>query len=169
MASLFAGTGKKVGKISQRNFEEQVEDILNISKRFFEDGAWLNYKLCHDIFTESVGIDNLLILPLELLGDNQSAYLCKLGDFIGDPAIKSFRDASRDNVRSIAPDLWALQESPTRLAARKCFGAVGLNLPPKLLLHLRGELKDKILEVYKQSNADLAHDIGIDLSRYGYC
>jgi len=36
-------------------------------------------------------------------------------------------------------------------------------------IHLTPELKAKVLGTYRESNALLANDLGIDLAQFGYC
>ena len=171
LASIFSGIGKRVGEISQANFERQIAEILDFDKRYFIDGVWLDYKSSRDILVEAIGGDNVLILPQELLANDPEAFMDRLGAFIGDPGITTPSDAAKDNVRNLGPDAWRLRENLPQIFARKFLTILGLKTPRltrTLTLQLTEEIKTSILNTYKQGNANLARDLEINLGQFGY-
>jgi hypothetical protein len=171
LASIFSGIGKRVGEISQANFENQTAEILDFDRRYFIDGVWLDYKSVRDILVEAVGDDNLLILPQELLANEEQSFLSRLGAFIGEPGIKSSLSATKENVRGLGADVWQLRESLPRILTRKLVTRIGFKsaqLAMSGTLQLTDDLKTNILNRYKNGNARLASDLGINLGQFGY-
>ena len=168
-ASRFASIGKRVGAISQANFDRQMSDILDPSRRYFTDGIWLDYKLSRDLMAEALGEANCLLLPQELLATDQAAFLRSLESFMGESTLADSvpKSGTKENVRSDKADTWMLRQGVARIVARKCLNAVGIKSEPKRL-RLTNELKERILSVYRESNRNLARDLNLDLGRYGY-
>jgi hypothetical protein len=168
-ASRFASIGKRVGAVSQANFDRQMSDILDPSRRYFTDGIWLDYKLSRDLICEALGEANCLLLPQELLAADQAAYLRSLRSFMGESILAESvpQSGTRENVRGDTVDTWMLRQGMARIVACKCLNAVGIKSEPKRL-RLAEELKDRILSVYRDSNRNLARDLNIDLGRYGF-
>jgi hypothetical protein len=152
----------------QKDFERESLEIIDPDKRYFIDGIWLDYKTTHDLIAGVIGEKNLLVLPVEQLGNEPSQYFSTLSGFLGEP-LKGL-NLERRNVRSIAPDVWKIEKTATRKAARKRrLGIVRALLARGAEIRLSSELKEKILSVYRDSNQNLASMLNLDLSRYGYC
>lgn len=168
LASRFTSIGTRVGTLSQRNFERQMKEILDPSRRYFTDGIWLDYKLCRDLMVEALGERNCLLLPQELLANDDASFLRRLGDFIGERSLaENTSGATRENVKAVDHNVWALRETWPRSILRRCLKAVGLKVKPKRL-RITDELKAQVLEVYRESNRHLGRDIQMDLGQYGY-
>jgi hypothetical protein len=156
LASRYAQHGKLAYEPGQADFERQALEIIDPAKRYSSDGVWLDYKTTRDLIANALGVDSVLILPLEQLSADRSGYFAALGGFLGE-AIAPDVEAAHRNVRSVAPDIWR---------RRKRWREIRLG--PEFEIRLGPDLKNKILAAYEDSNRRLAADIGIDLARYGY-
>ena len=168
LASLYATGGWMAVRPGQYDFERQTREIIDPDKRYFTDGIWLDYKATRDLIAEAVGEGNVLLLPLEQLGDAPSRYLAALSEFVGEPldslALK------RQNPRNIAPDIWQIRKKAMERAARKMpFGRFRALLARAAEIRLSSELKEKILAAYRDSNRGLASNSKLELAQYGYC
>lgn len=191
LASGYAQMSHKVRGASQKNFERWVRQILDPDQGYYEGGGvHHNYYLFWQQITEAVGVENTLVMPLELLRENRDAYLSRLFDFLEIPeegeSIKASLFESENlqrNARSSSKDTWGIRTPMRRgptLRPGRLFGFLGMNFPYKLPLrwpdfqrgqevHLTPELKSYILGVYAEGNQCLDHAIEeIDLHSYGY-
>ena len=171
LASRYATHCFLADEPGQADFERQTLEIIDPAKRYFIDGVWFDYKTTRDLIVNVLGVDGVLVLPLEQLSADRSGYFAALGGFLGE-AIAPDGEAAHRNVRSVAPDIWRCrkrwrpigQEVPRAVFESK----TKIRLGPEFEIRLDPELKSKILAAYKDSNRRLAADIGIDLARYGY-
>ena len=151
----------------QDDFERQSLEIIDPDKRYFIDGIWLDYKTTHELIGGVVGEKNLLVLPVEQLGNEPSRYFSMLSVFIGEPL--NGLQSERKNVRSIAPDVWRIERAAVRKVARKeRFRSIRALLAQGAEINLSTALKKKILAAYHDSNQQLAAALDIDLEQYGY-
>jgi hypothetical protein len=151
----------------QDDFERQSLEIVDPEKRYFIDGIWLDYKTTLDLIVGIVGENNILVLPVELLGDDPERYFSTLSVFLGE-SVNGFT-SNRKNVRGVAPDIWRIDATAIRKVARKKrFGRVRALLTRDAEISLSPELKSRILAAYRESNQALASAIGVDLMQYGY-
>jgi hypothetical protein len=169
LASRYVTNGWLAARLPlQSDFERQTLEIIDPDKRYFIDGVWLDYKTTHDLIAGVAGENNLLVLPVEQLGNEPSRYFSALSAFLGEPL--NSLDLERKNVRSIAPDVWQIEAAEIKKAARKKrFGSIRVLLARGAEIRLAPELKEKILKVYRDSNQSLASALNLDLARYGYC
>ena len=167
LASRYAQHGKLADEPGQADFERQTLEIIDPAKRYFIDGVWLDYKTTRDLIVNVLGVDGVLILPLEQLGADRSGYFAALGRFLGEAIAPDDEAEHRENVRSVAPDVWRCTMGSRRFG--RLFAIVGLSARREIEIRLGPEVKSKILAAYEDSNRRLAADIGIDLARYGYC
>ena len=132
-------------------------EIIDPDKRYFLDGVWLDYKTTRDLVSQAVGENNVLMLPLEQLGNEPSRYFSALSGFIGEPLSPDSLAVQRSNFRSVAPDFWQIRANAMKRAARKKpFGRFRAFLARPTEIRLSPALKEKILATYRDSNQDLA-------------
>ena len=75
LASNYSQFSHIIPRASQKDFERQIEHLMNHKQRYFWEGVWGNYYLLRNIILEAVGKSNYLILPFELLQVNPNKYL----------------------------------------------------------------------------------------------
>jgi hypothetical protein len=170
LGSYYAKAGALAETPGQADFERQALEIIDPEKRYFVDGIWLDYKMTRDLVAQAIGENNVLVLPLEQLGNEPSRYFSALYNFIGEPPNLDRVTLERSNFRSVAPDFWRIRESAMKRAARKKpFGTLRAFLARPTEIRLSPALKEKILAIYRDSNQDLAASLDVDLAQYGYC
>jgi hypothetical protein len=171
LASYYAKQGSMTaGMPGQADFERQTLEIIDPDKRYFVDGIWLDYKLTRDLLAKAIGGDNVLVLPLEQLGDEPSRYVSGLYAFVDEPLDLDGTILERTNFRSVAPDSWQIKQAAMKKALRrKSFGRIRAMMARAADIHMPPELREEILETYRSSNQQLAICLGIDLAQYGYC
>ena len=106
LASRYATHGELADEPGQADFERQTLEIIDPVKRYFIDGVWLDFKTTRDLIVNVLGVDGVLILPLEQLNDDRSDYFAALGGFLGEVIEPEGETGPRQNVRSVAPDIW---------------------------------------------------------------
>jgi hypothetical protein len=169
LGSRYAENGWKAESPSQGDFESQTLEIIDPDKRYFVDGIWLDYNATRDVIMDVVGEDNLLMLPLEQLGSEPSVYFSRLSQFLGE-SLSEGETLAHEKSRGIALDVWRLKDKETNRAAReRGFGTVRSLLARPIEIRLTPDLKERILERYRDSNRSLASSLKLDLARYGYC
>jgi len=191
IASKYAQRSDRFPNASQSHFETFVDYLVDSSRGYFSDGIVLDYMLLREQLTRAVEAENVLMVPFELLNRDPERYLREVISFfdngVEDGTRLSKRLASqaaqrKHNIRSEEEGVWAIRDRmETRvipLRPGRVFSALGLpnSIPLRwpefgreTSIRLTRNLREKILEVYAESNEDLATDIGIDLSLYGYC
>jgi hypothetical protein len=162
LASRYAQHGVLAEEPGQADFERQSLEIIDPAKRYFVDGIWLDFQMTRDLIVDVLGVNGVLILPLEQLNSDRMGYFKALGGFLDEAIGLDDATGHRLNMRGVAPDIWRChaQEVPRKFDSEK---------PSDFEIYLSQEVKSRILATYKDSNARLASDIGIDLTRYGYC
>jgi hypothetical protein len=167
LASYYAQHGALADEPGQADFERQTLEIIDPEKRYFIDGIWFDFQMTRELIIDVVGVDGMLILPLEQLRVDRVGYLSALGCFLGETIVADEDEAARyENVRSVAPDTWRCTLGSHGLG--RLFARAGLAAGREVKICLRPELKSKIMAAYEDSNRRLATDIGVDLAGYGY-
>ena len=189
MASSYAQISDRRVGASQSGFENRVSRTIGVN--YHRRGVTLEYDLLWKALVDVVGEENTLLLPYELMRENQPDFLKRCFSFLDRPEegrriieeLKADADAETRNVRSTAKDTWALQDRTTRgvttirLRPSRLFSALGFPSHVPLRwpdferedqIRLTPSLKQKIMSTYEESNRALAEHTGMDLGRYNY-
>jgi len=191
-ASSYAQISDRRVGASQADFEQRVDSLIGTRSAYYRTGSGsaFDYEQLLRALRDAVGAQNVLLLPYELMRNDMEAFLSEWFAFLGLPnegksviqAVKSV-SGSKQNVRSTSDNTWRIRERTERdvpfiwLRPGRVFSALGL--PNKLLLRwpdfkreseirLTEELRNKIMDRYRESNRALERAIGMDLSQYGY-
>jgi hypothetical protein len=186
LASGYAEMSSSIAHASQTNFETWVNTLVGDPiGQYALGGEKLNYGAWWKQVSEKVGSENVLLLPMELLGAEQNKFLGRWLDFLGlqnlhgtylpfDDGDTSKRKSSvSDKAWSLRPPARDVRALPFRILRK-----IGLVPATKRLfsfpkrdefIRLTNEISDKVLAYYKQSNQDLDNQIDeINLQRFGY-
>ena len=167
LGSFYAKVGWQSDNPGQEDFELQTLEIIDQNKRYFPNGAWLDYKATRDLIAGALGEDGVLVLPLEQLSNESSRYFSALSEFLGEP-LSARSTVGRLNGRSLAPDVWEIKGMLKPLR-KKRYGKLRALFARPPEVRLSPELKETILAPYRDSNRLLASGLNIDLAQYGYC
>jgi hypothetical protein len=167
LCSRYANLSDRIESASQADFERQVRDILNMSSRYFIDGVWLDFENTAQMLAEAVGANNLLILALEQLSDQPTAYLNVLSGFLDLPIPKCI-DPAVVNARSEAENIWRLKRERYKFTGRLVNPLMAALGKQPGTISLPEDLKSQVMHTYGQSNRKLAKHVSADLGRYGY-
>ena len=186
LASEYAQNSHKIRGASQKNFEAWIGKITNTSLGTYAGGGEkLDYFSWWEAVGGTVGKENVLLLPFELLKKNQSAFLRQWLSFLGvrerDDIVEALSGGgNEENRRSTSTSVWSLR-SPIRTGPPlwpRLFHK--LNLPTSLparwpdfsrekSIRLSPELSERILAVYNGGNRRLEDAISnLELGTYGY-
>lgn len=189
LASKYAQRSDRIHNASQKHFESRIRSVIAPADGYYTDGITLNYHYLLQQLIQSVGKENLLMLPYEMFKHAPSKYLATLARFI-----TSLRDAEinrvidsvelrQTNVRSVSVNTWQLRRNtgssvPTlRLRPGRLFQKLGLPhrvtltldaIIPKGDIFLSPELRKEIMGRYTETNRRLAESMKMDLGQYGY-
>lgn len=191
LASAYSQTSDRWPGASQKHFEAWVSSLLDPSRDYWFNGVTLDFALLRRVVVESVGDENTLILPYELMRDNLLGFLRRWFEFLEiseNPeeyllTSQEGPDTSGVNVRSEGNGKWKIRPRTDRgtrsipLRPWRLFSALGL--PTRVLLRwpergrgshisLTPDLRERILATYRHTNRELAESLGTDLASYGY-
>lgn len=193
LGSHYAQVSDRNPYASQDDFEAFVDAWLDKRRQYYSKGILLDYKILRDQLVSAVGKNNVLMLPFERLQADATAYLSRILEFLEANEGKTIATLNglsgitsngvKPNARSLSKNVWAIRDrtftdaKTIRLRPGRFFSALGL--PTQLPLHwpefgreksiqVTDDLKEKVLDVYAQSNRDLAADLHMDLEQYGY-
>jgi hypothetical protein len=186
LASGYAEMSSSIANASQTNFENWVEKLLSDPVgRYALGGKKLNYGSWWRQVTTKFSSENILLLPMELLGTDQNEFLGRWLDFLGLQDQRTiylpFDDGDTSKRKSSVSDkAWLLRPPARDIRALpfRILRKIGLVPAMKRLfsfpkrdefIRLTNEISDKVLAYYKQSNQDLDTQIDeISLQRFGY-
>jgi hypothetical protein len=188
LASAYAQDSDMWPRASQADFEAWVASLLDPTVDYWSNGVVLDYALLRQLTVQVVDSENLLILPYELMKEDLPRFLGLWLSFLGVPdrpapllEAAGGSGALSANVRSTGPSTWALRSTVVRsgegVRPWRKLASRTLSLPGRVgrrwlrrgkEIRLTPELQRAILDRYRDSNARLAADTGLDLSRYGY-
>jgi hypothetical protein len=186
IASGYAEMSSSIAHASQANFETWVNMLTGDPiGQYALGGEKLNYGAWWKQVSKKVGSENVLLLPMELLGVEQNKFLGHWLDFLGlqdlhgtylpfDESGATKRESSvSDNTWSLRPPARDVRALPFRVLRKMGLVSVTKRLFsfPKRdkVIRLTNEISDKILAYYEQSNRDLDSQIDqINLQKFGY-
>lgn len=152
LASRYAESGKVHEEFCQEDFDRRAREICESEAK----GAlkWLDYYNVYKRLSECLGPENLLILPMEVVGDEPEKAIRMLEEFLGVSGwVEAFErnkdDAKPRNVLNRGADTWKLK------------GHEGM-------LQLDGPTKTALLERYSKGNKKLDSILRMELDCYGY-
>jgi hypothetical protein len=109
LGSRYAQHGELADEPGQLDFEQQILEVIDPARRYFVDGVWLDYKMTRDLIANIIGVDAVLVLPLEQLSSDPSSYFAALEGFLGEAIAVDRNAGRRENVRSVESKYLALQ------------------------------------------------------------
>lgn len=189
LASKYAQRSDRIKNASQKHFISRIRSVIDPSDRYYTDGIVLNYNYLRQQLVDSIGVENLLMLPYEWFKHAPLEYLTTLAQFItsqGSGQIKQLMDSvnlDQLNVRSVSKNTWRLRynknNSPASVRLRPARIFKKLGLPERVPLSFRSNrlpdeislspsFRKEIMERYKDTNQRLGSSLGIDLGKYGY-
>lgn len=189
LASKYAQRSDRIQHASQKHFEERVRSVTDPADGYYTDGIALNYHYLRQQLINSVGEENLLMLPYEWFKDAPTQYLTTLAQFItplSGGEINQIVDSvelRQTNVRSVSETSWQLRPrrgssvSTLRLLPARLFKKLGLPhrvpltlraLIPKGKICLTAALQKEIMGRYENTNRSLSESLKTDLGKYGY-
>jgi len=186
LASGYAEMSSSIAHASQANFETWLNTLIDDPiGQYALGGEKLKYGAWWKQVSKKMGSENVLILPMELLGVEQNKFLGQWLDFLGlqdlrgtylpfDDGGATKRESSvSDNTWSLRPPARDVRALPFRILRK--MGVVSttkrwFSLPKRdEVIRLTTELSDKILAYYEQSNRDLDSQTDeINLQKFGY-
>lgn len=195
-ASRYAqGSARRLGA-SQADFEERVRGYISKTQTYQQPnyhghGITRNYEHLWRAMVETVGVENILMLPYEMMKEDLSSFMGEWLSFMNiDMSATALVGEAREgeklkkrNVRSSSADRWSLRprsrEGARVVNARPTRLFKALGLPTKIPLrwpdlnrddeiHLTPKLREEVMSLYESSNRATAEAIGIDLGQYGY-
>ncbi len=183
IASGYAEMSSSIKGASQEHFEKWVKFIIGDPVGYYGmGGSKLDYYRWHKESSKNLGIENIEILPLELLSSDENRFTSLLADFMGinKEKVPNFKNIKKRRKNSDHKDLWYLRP-PSRGKETLTFRIMkklGLleTLQGKTDLIKRGkkitlgdDLKGEVLERYSESNIKLNKKVPkLNLKKYGY-
>lgn len=189
LASKYAQRSNRIKNASQKHFETRIRSVIDPADRYYTDGVVLNYYYLWQKLVDTVGEENLLMLPYEWFNNAPSEYLTAIAEFITSlkrsqlNRVMNSVDIHQINVRSVSKNTWQLRRSKNkspvsvRLRPARLFKKLGFPIRVPLTMGDRGlhdeislspRLRDEIMGKYKDTNRKLSLLLGIDLKNYGY-
>jgi hypothetical protein len=187
LASMYAQTSDRNPEASQTDFEKQVRDLLDPAHKFFISGLWLDYLLVYQQISDAIGEKNILVLPQEMLQQDQQGFFKLLLEFlnIDSPAILEgvldiVNNTGSDaiNSRRSSQNTWQLRKSPSSSIFPK-FSYLywlmkGVSISslskqrPALSISLTDSVKSTVSNQFRLSNISLEKEIRLNLKQYQY-
>ena len=173
LASSYAQLSNRVRGAGQQNFEKWVRHLLHdVIGHHKGGGVKLDYSLWWRELNATIGAENVLFLPFELLRENRAAFLRQWLGFLEVPERDAIVDAlaetkePKQNVRSHSEDTWSLR-TPIK-KGRYLFRWPDFFRDSEI--RLTEALKEEILGVYEDGNRVLNEKVShLALNEYGYC
>lgn len=172
LASHHAQMSDRNPKAGQIDFERLVRAVSSPKLDRFGFGMLLDYHCVYTELIDTLGEDNVLVLPYEQLKDDVTNFLYPILHYLGTPAekIREIHTVAATTVTnaSSAQGVWHLRRRPVRMGRRSLF-LPGLNRwKAPGTIRLTPDLQQSVSQAYAPSNRALARDSNIDLERYGY-
>ncbi len=192
LASAYAQISDRRAGASQSDFEEWVRRVTDRSQDYYKRGIGLDYLLYRRACVETLGQENVLLLPYEFMQESPAGFFRKWFQFLEcpekeDTCLQTLVDAPARNVRSSSEDTWEVRDRAVTNAESsipvgqllETMGLPALGLPSRIPLRwpdlarekeirLTPSIREQVVQAYRQNNRRLAEDIGRDLGRYGY-
>ena len=174
LASNYAEFSHLIRFASQSDFEKQVDHLIDPKMRYYWEGVWLNFQYIRDCIVNSVGKDNLAILPQEFLAKSPELYLEKLSRFIDDKGIlQSPKTIYEKNKNRTDINKWKLKPRnyyirPLSLFNKYTNRIVKFKTPRTNYIEITNQLSNKILAPFISSNKILDKYENLNLKEYGY-
>lgn len=153
-ASRYAESARLCEDFSQADFDERAERLVKGPIK--GSLKWLDYEKVYSQLSKCLGQENVLLLPMELVGTDPESAIRSLQDFTG---AKGWARRHRirlkqgkiqpANVLSVGGDSWSLKGHDT-------------------VLRLGEEPKAAILARYREGNRNVSEQLKLGLERFGY-
>jgi len=172
LASNYSQYSHIIPRASQKDFDTQIDHMINPKFRYYWEGIWGNYKLLKDCLHEITGSGNYLILPFELLQENSQVFIQRLSDFIGDKGILDLPNDSY-NKNSMGENEWKKKKrmyylKPFRIFNKYDTRVISFELGREKRIKLNQDTSDKIMRFFCKSNQELDQEEKLNLDKYGY-
>jgi len=187
LASGYAEMSSSIAGASQDNFEKWITKLVDDPVgRYALGGKKLDYASWWKQVSTEMGPENILLLPMELLGADQSEFLGRWLDFLELQSLRAKyipfdeEESSKKRVSSVSDRVWSLrppvrsiQTLPFRILRKAGLRSVmkrWFSVPKREeRIRLTDEMSEKILTFYEESNRELDSQINsIDLQGHGY-
>jgi hypothetical protein len=187
LASGYAEMSSSIAGASQKNFEQWVDTILGDPVGYYGlGGAKLDYFTWWKEVAGRLGKDNILLLPMEMLGKNPRDFLQRWMEFLNlendQEAADLIESAAEKRMRtsSESETVWRLRPPARSIEASsfRILRSVGLLSTVKGVfgwpererkIKLHDEMSKKILKEYRGSNANLDDNVDkISIKEYEY-
>lgn len=181
LASLYAQSSRSLYS-SQKDFEREIEALVDPHRRYYLHGLWLDFAMLHDIIGTAVGRNNVCLLPQELLEEQPQVFIDHLATFAGfaEPPVPDAESGHRtspsirNNVRQSSADTWRLRGPSLHVLPQFLARALGVDAkltlrpPGRRTITVDEHVRRVVLDHYRMANEALDRDCPINLARYGY-
>ncbi|KEZ76360.1 hypothetical protein [Salinisphaera hydrothermalis] len=171
LAASYVQLSRKIPYASQRDFERRVQRLLDRSPNELEHQFFgMDYGQLYDCFAETVGAENVSVMPIEMIGADFPGFIGEMRDVLDVQHAADGLSPTPANARSRRANRWGMRPL---LLFKSRHGRLQFTLPARLTgraseIELGESLARSILGHFSPENRRMAAATGRDLGAYGY-